>query len=145
MVQQIANLWRDYGVSGKPMGQAVRNAFNVQPATEAFFKDYKAAYDEAVQSLAQSIDREDAEQFAQTLFNRLLFVHFVSKKGWLQFDGDTDYLNTLWRDYEKMPGRGKLLRRPALPSVFLWAEQPRRDYADASACNPSGCPEHEGR
>ena len=73
----------------------MRNAFNVQPVPEAFFKDYKAAYEDAVESLASSIDRADAEQFAQTLFNRLLFVHFVSKKGWLQFDGDTDYLNVL--------------------------------------------------
>ena len=25
--------------------------------------------------------------FVQTLFNRLLFVHFLSRKGWLTFDG----------------------------------------------------------
>ena len=67
---------------GKPMGEAVRSAFNVQPVTEAFFKDCKAAYEDAVESLAQSIDREDAEQFAQTLFNHLMFIHFASRKGW---------------------------------------------------------------
>ena len=33
VVQQIANLWRDYGVLRKPMGEAVRNAFDVQPVT----------------------------------------------------------------------------------------------------------------
>ena len=100
VVQQIANLWHDYGVLRKPMGEAVRNAFNVQPVTEAFFKDYKSAYDDAVKSLAASIDRADAEQFAQTLFNRLMFIHFVSRKGWLKFHGDTDYLNALWWDYQ---------------------------------------------
>ena len=99
VVQQIANLWHDYGVLGKPLGEAVRNAFNVQPVTNAFFKDYKAAYDDAVALLSDQLERQDAEQFTQTLFNRLLFTHFVSRKGWLKFNGDTDYLNALWADY----------------------------------------------
>ena len=124
VVQQIANLWHDYGVSGKPMGEAVRNAFDVQPVTEAFFKDCKAAYNDAVESLATSIDREDAEQFAQTLFNRLLFIHFASKKGWLQFDGDTDYLNALWRDYEKMPGAGNFYAARLCPLFFSGLNNP---------------------
>ena len=80
VVEQIANLWHDYGVSGKTMGEAVRNAFSVQPVTDAFFRDYKAAYDDAVSLIAANIERVDAEQFTQTLFNRLLFVHFVSRK-----------------------------------------------------------------
>ena len=99
VVQQIANLWNDYGVLGKPLGEAVRRAFSVQPVTDAFFKDYKAAYDDAVALLADQLEQQDAEQFAQTLFNRLLFTQFVSRKGWLKFNGDTDYLNALWRDY----------------------------------------------
>ena len=99
VVQQIANLWHDHGVLGKPMGEAIRNAFNVQPVTEAFFKDYKAAYDAAVTLLTGQLEQQDAEQLAQTLFNRLLFIHFVSRKGWLRFNGDADYLNALWQDY----------------------------------------------
>ena len=100
VVQQIANLWHDYGESGLTVGEAVRNAFSVQPVTDAFFKDYKAAYDAAVKLIADGIGQEGAQQFTQTLFNRLLFVHFVSRKGWLRFNGDTDYLNALWRDYQ---------------------------------------------
>ena len=100
VVQQIANLWHDYGESGKSMGEAIRNAFSVQPVTDAFFEHYKAAYDDAVRLIADGIGQEDAQQFTQTLFNRLLFVHFVSRKGWLSFNGDTDYLNALWRDYQ---------------------------------------------
>ena len=100
VVQQIANLWHDYGELGQTVGAAVRNAFSVQPVTDAFFKDYKAAYDDAVKLIAAGIGQADAEQFTQTLFNRLLFVHFVSRKGWLSFGGDTDYLNALWRDYQ---------------------------------------------
>ena len=100
VVQQIANLWRDYGERCLTVGEAVRNAFSVQPVTEAFFKDYKTAYDDAVKLIADGIGQEDAQQFTQTLFNRLLFVHFVSRKGWLAFNGDADYLNALWRNYQ---------------------------------------------
>ena len=110
VVQQIANLWHDYGVSGKTMGEAVRNAFSVQPVTDAFFRDYKAAYDAAVSLIAANIERVDAEQFTQTLFNRLLFVHFVSRKGWLKFNGDTDYLNALWQDYKASPSSTNFYR-----------------------------------
>ena len=101
VVQQIANLWRDYGESGLTMGEAVTRAFSVQPVTNAFFRDYKAAYDDAVQLIAAAgLRLADAEQFTQTLFNRLLFVHFVSRKGWLSFSRRTDYLDALWGDYQ---------------------------------------------
>ena len=35
----------------------------------------------------------------QTLFNRLMFVHFLSRKGWLSINDDKDYLRALWIDY----------------------------------------------
>ena len=92
-------------VDGDAPQRAFATGFDVQPVTSEFFDDYKAAYNVAVQSLAQSIDQADAEQFAQTLFNRLMFIHFVSKKGWLRFNGDTDYLNALWRDYQANTGQ----------------------------------------
>ena len=87
-------------VDGEPPQHAFRTGFNVQPITDEFFKAYKEAYDKAVNQLAESIERAYAEQFTQTLFNRLLFIHFVSRKGWLRFDGNADYLNALWRDYQ---------------------------------------------
>ena len=110
VVQQVANLWHHYGRSGMTMGEAVRNAFSVEPVTEAFFRGYKAAYDDAVSLIAANIERVDAEQFTQTLFNRLLFVHFVSRKGWLKFNGDTDYLNAMWQDYQASPSSTNLYR-----------------------------------
>ena len=60
--------------------------------------------------IADNIERVDAEQFTQTLFNRLLFVHFVSRKGWLNFNGDTDYLNALWQEYQSSSGRTNFYR-----------------------------------
>lgn len=47
----------------------------------------------------------EADVWAQTLFNRLLFVHFVSRKGWLTYGGNADYLNALWADYQANPAQ----------------------------------------
>ena len=99
-MEQVGN---DIAAGGVPR-RAFRNGFNVQPVTKAFFDDYKAAYDEVVKIIATGIGQADAEQFTQTLFNRLLFIHFVSRKGWLRFKGSADYLNALWRDYQDSAG-----------------------------------------
>ncbi len=49
---------------------------------------------------------EDADRrrlFTQRLFNRLMFVAFVQKKEWLRLNGQTDYLNELWKSYQQTP------------------------------------------
>ena len=50
--------------------------------------------------------------FVQTLFNRLMFVYFLSRKGWLSFGGDKDYLNALWRDCREGGGFHRDRLRP---------------------------------
>ena len=79
--------------------QAFKLGLSVQPVTQEFFTDYKASYDKTVTKLSETMDKEEAEQFTQTLFNRLLFIHFISKKGWTTWDGNPDYLKALWADY----------------------------------------------
>ena len=81
--------------------QAFKLGLSVQPVTQEFFTDYKASYDKTVTKLSETMDKEEAEQFTQTLFNRLLFIHFISKKGWTTWDGNPDYLKALWADYQK--------------------------------------------
>ena len=52
---------------------------------------------EKVKGFGQS--QEDKRLYVQTLFNRLMFVYFLSRKGWLTFNGKKDYLDALWKDY----------------------------------------------
>ena len=80
---------------------AFRRGLSVQPVTREFFRDYKTAYDKTVGRLAETMDREEAEQFTQTLFNRLLFIHFISKKGWTTWNDNPDYLKALWTNYQE--------------------------------------------
>ena len=91
-----------------PTLEAVDDAFSVEPVTREFFKDYDRTFKEAEQHI-QGFDDEDARWlFAQRTFNRLLFIRFLEKKGWLQL-GDArqqgrDYLLALWQDYRQREG-----------------------------------------
>ena len=82
---------------------AFRRGLSVQPVTEKFFSDYKASYDRTVARIAEAMGKAEAEQFTQTLFNRLLFIHFISKKGWTTWNGNPEYLKALWTDYQNRP------------------------------------------
>ena len=107
VVQQIANMWNDYGRMGKSIQEAIRQAFSVEPVTKAFFQAYRDIFQESESKItgfgSDTNGYEDRRRFTQTMFNRLMFVYFLSRKGWLSFGGDTDYLNALWKDYKDGP------------------------------------------
>ena len=124
VVQQVSNIYWNWQANGS-IRNALKEAFDVEPVTRDFFQDYKAAYDSAVNRLAGVIDRVEAEQFTQTLFNRLLFVHFVSRKGWLRFSGDADYLRALWQDYQSNEKQANFYTARLSPLFFAGLNNPR--------------------
>ena len=123
VVQQIANMWNDYGRLGKSIHEAIRDAFSVEPVTKAFFLAYRDIFQESESKItgfgSDPGGREDRRLFTQTMFNRLMFVYFLSRKGWLSFDGDTDYLNALWSDYQRETGEASNFYNEKLASLFL--------------------------
>lgn len=104
-----------------PSLEEVDAAFSVEPVTREFFKDYDRTFKEAERQIQgfgleeEGLDSGEKEKrqearwlFAQRLFNRLLFIRFLEKKGWLQLgDGQQDraYLHALWKDYEQNEGQ----------------------------------------
>ncbi|MCW5962236.1 MAG: N-6 DNA methylase [Pyrinomonadaceae bacterium] len=95
---------------GKPINlPALKAAFSVEKLSKDFFADYKdvfAKFETAIkQSIpdAKQIDRKAAEQrrlFTQRLFNRLMFIYFLQKKGWLSYEEDKNYLRRLFTEAE---------------------------------------------
>ena len=95
-VQQVASIFwnhRDKGI----IRAALDEAFDVEPVTKEFFGEYKRIFENMMGAVAGFGKGEDEDKrvFVQTLFNRLMFVYFLSRKGWLRFDGNADYLNAL--------------------------------------------------
>ena len=102
-IMQLSNIywrWRELG----SLHSALESAFDVEAVTRKFFDEYKRVFGDALREITgfdtSEVERENLRQFTQTLFNRLMFVYFISRKGWLSFNGDKDYLNALWKDYQ---------------------------------------------
>ena len=67
--------------------------------TERFYTEYKRIYATVKSLILGFADDSELELFTQTLLNRLMFIHFISRKGWLTYEGSTDYLTVLWSDH----------------------------------------------
>ena len=161
VVQQISNIYSDYEKS-KNLRKVLRDAFDVEPVTRDFFRKYKEIFGDALETITGfggDDDDSDKRLFTQTLFNRLMFVHFLSRKGWLTINGSTDYLQALWNDYQgdevKSPPTSNVpnfyrdrLRSSSLPasttlirviSPGAWHRRTSaRFHSSTAACSPRG-------
>ncbi|PDW04837.1 Eco57I restriction-modification methylase domain-containing protein [Candidatus Viridilinea mediisalina] len=76
--------------------QRLNAAFDVEVVTKQFFATYRRCF-EQVEAALRGIAEEHARRlFVQKLFNRLMFIVFLERKGWLRYAGRTDYLRALW-------------------------------------------------
>ncbi len=82
------------------------NAFDVEAVTEAFFrgdtrtgeKGYKQIFDDLQQALyKQTRDRVWAHDYALQFLNRIMFLYFIQRKGWL--GEEPEFLRALWQSY----------------------------------------------
>ncbi len=106
-IQQVSNIYWNLRESGS-VRLALDQTFDVEPVTREFFAGYKRVFQAAENNVSGfGEDVEIKRRFVQTLFNRLMFVYFLSRKGWLTFKGDKDYLNALWSDHRATEGESK--------------------------------------
>ena len=77
--------------------KAWQKAFDVEAVTENFFADYQRVFAQVENALDTSL-RSKAQRrlYTQRLFNRLMFLRFIEKKGWLTYNGNRDYLRALF-------------------------------------------------
>ena len=78
--------------------QAWQKAFDVEEVTDKFFADYQSVFSQ-VENAVKGIPENEEEArrlYTQRLFNRLMFLRFIEKKGWLTYNGDRDYLRSLF-------------------------------------------------
>ncbi|HRZ17986.1 MAG TPA: SAM-dependent methyltransferase, partial [Candidatus Hydrogenedentes bacterium] len=73
------------GVAG-----GVRAAFDADRVTKRFYDRFKTEHAALLGRITGIADAEDLKWYASVMLNRLMFVYFIQKKGFL--DGDPDYL-----------------------------------------------------
>ena len=127
-VMQVANIFHEWERTGS-IHVALESAFDVEAVTREFFKEYKRVFDAALDKIG-GFGRDESEQeakklFTQTLFNRLMFVYFLQRKGWLNFKADKDYLDALWKDYQANSDQTNFYNERLAPLFFAGLNNPQ--------------------
>ena len=133
-VQQVATIYWGQKDKGS-IRSALDSAFDVEPVTRQFFAEYRRVFESAEGSVtgfaASDSGRDAKRRFVQTLFNRLMFVYFLSRKGWLRFNEDSDYLKALWQDYGTGLGDSNFYRDRLRPLFIFGLNNPNsRDLTE---------------
>ena len=80
------------------VAERIRQAFDVERVTRKFFDRFKAEHAAFLTFIEGITSQADREWYASLMLNRLMFVYFIQKKGFLDtkrsgtLDGDPDYL-----------------------------------------------------
>ena len=67
-----------------------RSGFDVEGVTKSFYDRFQKEHKEFLMFVSGITDRGDQEWYASLMLNRLMFIYFIQRKGFL--DGDRDYL-----------------------------------------------------
>ena len=72
------------------VNRRVKKAFDVEKVTKKFFQRFEKEHQVFLKFISGIESELDAAWYASLMLNRLMFVYFIQKKGFL--DGNTDYL-----------------------------------------------------
>jgi hypothetical protein len=84
---------------------AARAAFDVERVTKRFYERFKQEHAVFLSFVKGITDTADREWYASVMLNRLMFVYFIQRKGFL--DGNLDYLRNRLNQMRKEHGRDK--------------------------------------
>ena len=94
--------------------ERLQRTFSVEKVTEKFYKEFKDIHDrlggrradkKPTPLLRGLPDINASRWYASVLLNRLMFLYFLQRKGFL--DNDTDYLQNRMLEVQKLYGKGK--------------------------------------
>ena len=86
------DLAQEEGVHVLEVTGRVRAAFDVDRLTKRFYERFKKEHEHFLRFLEGIPDEELQRWYVSVMLNRLMFIYFIQKKGFL--DGNTDYLRT---------------------------------------------------
>ncbi|MHB8095020.1 MAG: Eco57I restriction-modification methylase domain-containing protein [Candidatus Aminicenantales bacterium] len=95
LIQKIralaVSLEEEEGLTLPDVTGRARKAFDVERVTKRFYERFKTEHDMFLGFLDGIPDQETERWYISVMLNRLMFVYFIQKKGFLG-GGDTDYL-----------------------------------------------------
>lgn len=104
VIETLSNIQYDNEQKWRYLWKKWADAFNVEKVTEAFFDDYKTIFFSLRNKIEkQEISQKDSHEFTLQFLNRIMFIYFISKKGWLQYP---KFMNWVWKSYKKLDKYG---------------------------------------
>ena len=95
-----------FGIEDEPkitdIGQKLEKAFNTEKITKEFYKDFKNNHFQFQKHISGMQTEEEKKWYASLTLNRLMFIWFLQKKGFV--NSDFDYLQT---KLEESKNRGR--------------------------------------
>jgi len=85
--------------------EKVHSAFNIDKVTKKFYDRFKKEHDAFLGFINGITELGDQNWYASVMLNRLMFIYFIQKKGFL--DGDRDYLRNRLARVQETKGEGK--------------------------------------
>lgn len=82
-----------------------KTSFDVEHVTKRFYDQFKKEHSAFLKFIAGITEGTDREWYASVMLNRLMFVYFIQKKGFL--DGDPNYLRNRLNKMRADHGRDK--------------------------------------
>ncbi|CAN5703496.1 hypothetical protein BH23GEM9_BH23GEM9_20250 [soil metagenome] len=87
------------------VAQRVQKAFDIERVTKRFYTQFQKEHDVFLEFVKGITGMADREWYASVMLNRLMFVYFIQKRGFL--DGDLDYLRSRLERVKASRGRDK--------------------------------------
>lgn len=82
-----------------------RSAFDVERVTKRFYDQFKVEHKAFLDFISGITDVADREWYASLMLNRLMFIYFMQRKGFL--NGEHDYLRNRLARCQQEKGKGK--------------------------------------
>ena len=83
----------------------VRAAFDVERVTRKFYERFKTEHQSFLGFIEGILEMADREWYASIMLNRMMFIYFIQKRGFL--DGDADYLRNRLNAVQEQQGNGR--------------------------------------
>ena len=108
-LQRIAfDLEEEEGLNISVVAGRVQGSLDVDRLTKSFYDRFKKEHDVFLEFVEGILAVADCEWYASLMLNRLMFLYFIQKKGFL--DGDLDYLRNRLEKTRQTAGKDKFQR-----------------------------------
>ena len=128
--QLVFTLDEEEDVSIVDVSGRVRAAFDVEKVTKRFYDRFKKEHGVFLGFISGLENRADREWYASLMLNRMMFIYFIQKQGFL--DRDSDYLRNRLDQMQKRHGKDRFQSFYRLFLLRLFHEGLGQPEADRS-------------